>query len=379
MLLEIVDEAIDVEPELARVAHQGSWRQVVLMLEQEVVHLPERALRRGSLARLGRELRVRVDVVERQVAPDVADVAGVAQQLAQHRLGLPAVGTLEVPVLDERDRRLFGAANVISLGIDRHREIDQRLRCAEQRADAQALRQEHGRAEDEPRQHRGAERGAEHAELGLRELLAPERNGGDQQRDGEADPGDRAAAGERRPADRRAQTSATQLRHEQRRAQDAGRLAGDVTDQDAERDGRRERVREELPVDVDARVRKREQRHDHVARPRMKALLGAFVRRECGSHAEPRRPGELGRRLLAEQPEEIGGALEVAAGRRRRERQQPHRQPDHDRVDAGLREGVPGEHPEHGVDAAATDAERDCKHHDDGEEPDRRQQRHDVE
>src|SRR5204862_88995 len=31
VLLEIVDEAIDVEPELARVAHQGSWRQVVLM------------------------------------------------------------------------------------------------------------------------------------------------------------------------------------------------------------------------------------------------------------------------------------------------------------------------------------------------------------
>ena len=45
-----------------------------------------------------------MDVGERQVPPDVPDVVrGVAQQLAQHALGLPAVRALEVAVLDERD------------------------------------------------------------------------------------------------------------------------------------------------------------------------------------------------------------------------------------------------------------------------------------
>ena len=65
------------------------------------MHLPERALVGGRLGRPGGELRVRVDVVQRQVPPDVADVAEVAQQLAHDRLGLPAVGTLEVAVLDD--------------------------------------------------------------------------------------------------------------------------------------------------------------------------------------------------------------------------------------------------------------------------------------
>ena len=72
------------------------------MVEQQVVHLPERALRGGRLGGLGGELGVRVDVGERQVAPDVADVAEVGEQLADDRLGPAAVGALEVAVLDER-------------------------------------------------------------------------------------------------------------------------------------------------------------------------------------------------------------------------------------------------------------------------------------
>ena len=61
-----------------------------------------------------------------------------------------------------------------------------------------------------------------------------------------------------------------------RGAGDAERLADHVADQDAERDGRRERAREEVAVDLDAGVRQREQRHDHVARPRVEtAAAGA--------------------------------------------------------------------------------------------------------
>ena len=61
------------------------------------------------------------------MAPDVADVCEVGEQLADDRLGSAAIGTLEVAVLDHRHRPLGGAADVVALGIDRHSEVDQRL------------------------------------------------------------------------------------------------------------------------------------------------------------------------------------------------------------------------------------------------------------
>ena len=60
-----------------------------------------------------------MDVVEREVAPHVAHVVAVrTEQLADDALGLPAVRTLEVAVLDERHRRVVGAANVVAVGVD---------------------------------------------------------------------------------------------------------------------------------------------------------------------------------------------------------------------------------------------------------------------
>ena len=110
------------------------------------MHLPERALLGGGLGGLGGELGVRVDVVQRQVPPDVADVAEVGQQLADDRLGLAAVGALEVAVLDEGHRRVGRAADVVALRIDRRGQVDDRLGGAEQRADPQPGRQQRGRA-----------------------------------------------------------------------------------------------------------------------------------------------------------------------------------------------------------------------------------------
>jgi hypothetical protein len=87
------------------------------VVEEEVVHLPERALFGRRLGCLG-GLRVHVDVGQRQVAPDIADVGEVAQQLVQDRLGLAAVGTLEVVLFDNGDGRVDGAADVVALGVD---------------------------------------------------------------------------------------------------------------------------------------------------------------------------------------------------------------------------------------------------------------------
>ena len=68
-------------PSSLGVADEVAEAERVLVLEQQVVHLPERALLRRGLRRLGCLLRVRMDVVERQMAPDVGDVAMLAQQL----------------------------------------------------------------------------------------------------------------------------------------------------------------------------------------------------------------------------------------------------------------------------------------------------------
>ena len=130
------------------------------MVEQQVVHLPERALVGGGLGRLGGELRVRVDVVQRQVPPHVPDVAVVGQQFPDDRLGLAAVGALEVAVLDDGDRRAGGPADVVAVRVDRCAEVDDHLGGAEQGADPQPGRQQRGGAEDQPGDQRRAERGA---------------------------------------------------------------------------------------------------------------------------------------------------------------------------------------------------------------------------
>ena len=122
-------------PSSAGVAGQVGGPQRVLVGEQQVVHLPEPALGAGGLRRLGGELRARVHVVQRQVPPDVAEVAELGEQLADDRLGLPAERALEVAVLDERHRGLLGAADVVALGVDGDREVDQQLGRPEQRAD----------------------------------------------------------------------------------------------------------------------------------------------------------------------------------------------------------------------------------------------------
>ena len=129
-------EALHVQAELLGVARHVDRAQVVLVGEQEVVHLPEGALRGRRLGRLGGVLGARVDVGEGQVPPHVADV-DVGEELAHHRLGLPAVRALEVAELDHRDRGARRAADVVVVGVDLRHEVldvghvaDQRPRLA---------------------------------------------------------------------------------------------------------------------------------------------------------------------------------------------------------------------------------------------------------
>src|SRR5215213_11479974 len=103
MLAQLAGEALHIEAELLRVSDEIGWLECVLVVEQQVVHIPERALFGGGLGCLGSELGLGVDIAQRQVSPDIANVAELAQELSDERLGLSAVGTFEVAVLDDRD------------------------------------------------------------------------------------------------------------------------------------------------------------------------------------------------------------------------------------------------------------------------------------
>ena len=111
--------------------------QRVLVREQQVVHLPEGALPGGGLGRLGRELGSRVDIVEREVPPHVAQVAEIGQQRPDDRLGLAAVRALEVAVLDQGDRRLIRPAHVVPVRVDRDGQVDDGLGRADERPEPQ--------------------------------------------------------------------------------------------------------------------------------------------------------------------------------------------------------------------------------------------------
>ena len=86
------------------------------------------------------------------------------------------------------------AADVVALGVDRFREIDDEIGRAEQRPDPLSPRQPLRHEDEEPGERGGKQRRGEHSDLRLVELGSVEREIGDQDRDGEADPRDRPGA-----------------------------------------------------------------------------------------------------------------------------------------------------------------------------------------
>ncbi len=124
--------------------------------------------------------------------------------------------------------------------------------------------------------------------------------------------------------------------------EDADRLADDVAEEDAERDRRRARPRQEVAVDRDAGVREREQRDDHVARPRVEQLLEPLVERASPTGA-PRPPSvrapAVGCSRNSRKRSLARSRLDARAGAGVDE--QAHREPDDDRLDARTRARQP--------------------------------------
>ena len=335
MVAQVAAELVGVEPDLRRVPDDVADLKRALVVHQHVVHLPELALDGRRLGGLGGQLRVRVDLGERQVPEDETQLAVLADHPADGGLCLPAVRALEVTVLDEGDEGvLLRAADVVALRVDRHRQVGDRGCRAEQRPQPCPRREAVEAAEDQPGEQRRADRAGQDAQLGLGELRAAERQRGDEQRDGEPDPGDRARARDRAPADGRRQALLRDPADQPGRARRADRLADEVADHDAECGGGGVGVREERAADLDVRVGQREQRDDHVARQFVVALLQLLVRRDGAAHHVAGLGREPGGWLLAEQAEGVGGLLEVLTRGRVSAGQQADDEAGDDRVDA---------------------------------------------
>ena len=196
---QVLGEAVDVEPELLGVAAQVARRRARPGARTAGrASSQKRALRARRLGRLGGQLGVRVDVGERQVAEDVAQVVAARASAARGSIGSawPQYGHSKSPYSTQGDRRVVAsprmwsrsgstssARSMICSAVRRELAGAHRVRDAA-RAPGRSRRRSAARRS----------RGAEHAELGLVELGALEREAGDQQRDGEAD------AGRRRPS-----------------------------------------------------------------------------------------------------------------------------------------------------------------------------------
>ena len=154
---------------------------------------------------------------------------------------------------------------------------------------------------------------AERSELGLAEQPAVESEARDQQRDGEADPGTGAAGHDHRRRQRRARSVQRRPCRKPGPGRDAHRLADDIADQDAERHRRGDRLGQQRSGHVHAGVGEREQRHDHVAGPRVQAVLESLVGRDRRQQPLARGPRQLRRRLLAKRVRQRDAALQILA------------------------------------------------------------------
>src|SRR5829696_2744315 len=112
---QILLKAQQVESELGCVAHQGFFAEFVLTLVEEVMHLPEAALRGGSLRSLSGTAGTRMHRVEREMPEDEAYlITYPLQQLLEHGVGFSAIRTFVVAILHKRHRGVHRPARMVS-------------------------------------------------------------------------------------------------------------------------------------------------------------------------------------------------------------------------------------------------------------------------
>src|SRR5436309_2442424 len=113
--VELAPHPLRVEPQLAGVPHQILVRERRLPLVQEIVHLPELALRGRRLRDLRGVLGVRVLLTQRKMPEHELDLASdLPQHLLQIRVGAAAKRALEIAVLHERDGSLHRSQGVVA-------------------------------------------------------------------------------------------------------------------------------------------------------------------------------------------------------------------------------------------------------------------------
>ena len=116
---EMTLEALEVQVDGLGMTAQGAVAELQLVLEETIVHLPEPLLRAGRLGGSRRGWSAGVQVGERHVPEHEPEpVTEALQQLLDDRVGLAAIGALEVAVLNQGDRGVGRAADVIAVGVD---------------------------------------------------------------------------------------------------------------------------------------------------------------------------------------------------------------------------------------------------------------------
>src|SRR5919106_7092158 len=79
------------------------------------MRLPELSVCGGELGELSREIRSGMELGIREVAPDKAKAVEAIEQGPHRSAGGEAIRTSEVPVLDQRQRGVGGAGDMIAL------------------------------------------------------------------------------------------------------------------------------------------------------------------------------------------------------------------------------------------------------------------------
>src|SRR3954466_14198511 len=124
-------EPFHIEAKLLCVRVECPVIEALLVLVENIVHFPELALDRCRFRRFGGLLRMRMRGRDREVAKDEAKrLTHSLLDLLDYWIGGAAIRTLVVPVLDERDRSVGRAIDVVAALRHRHRQRGCPLRGA---------------------------------------------------------------------------------------------------------------------------------------------------------------------------------------------------------------------------------------------------------